>query len=169
MVIAVPQVFAQEANSTEPAGAVVERCMLAQNYIKNIQKPRDLKARVDRLQAYRYIYQRIDIFTRRLEKNNQPEASNLRATLNDFNKIIDSFKNDYESYDYAREQLTEIKNCRNNFAAFETALANARVKRSAVNEDITAIDTLLNPKLSSQMEILYQKLLLVKKNEGANG
>ncbi len=153
-----PRVSAQESNVSVQQQAI-ERCTLSQNYLRNIQKPRDLRARVDRLQAYRYIYQRLDIFVRRLERNSQPEAANLRASLNQFNVTIEAFKNNYETYDAARESLTEVKDCRKNIGTFQQKLQNVREKRQLVHDQVIAIEELLNPRIDSELNTLYQSLL----------
>lgn len=164
----VPHVVAQESAVQTAPEQAAERCTLAQNYLVNNQKQRDLRARVDRLQAYRYIYQRMDIFTRRLERNNQPDAINFRSTLNKFQINMDSFKNNYEKYDAAREQLVQIKDCRSNTSVFLAQLEDVRAKRLALSKDIVAIETVLSPTLKSQLETLYQTLLSTGKS-GARG
>ena len=159
------RVSAQSQPASEaPAG----RCTLTQNYLKNIQKPRDLRARVDRLQAYRYIYQRLDLFVARLERNNQPEAANLRASLDRLNKSIDLFKNDYELYDQAREDTTNLKDCRTNFDDFSNKLTVARSTRTIVNQDVELIQSILNPNVKSQLDTLYGQLLISGKSSGVN-
>ena len=145
----------------------IERCSLTQNYLTNIQKPRDLRARVDRLQAYRYIYQRLNIFVARLERNNQPESANLRASLDRLNTSIDQFKNDYETYDQAREDVTNLKDCRDNFEDFTSRLELARSARTMVSQNVELIQSILSPNVKSQLDSLYSQLLISGKSSGA--
>ena len=161
-----PRVLAQDDSSdgTTPA----QRCGLAQNYLKNIQKPRDLRARVDRLQAYQYIYQRLDVFVARLQHNNQPEAADLRASLDRLNKSTQQFKTDYESYDTAREAVVKVKDCQENFADFTAKLADAREKVATVGKDVDLIDSILSPNIKSQLGTLYQQLLISGKSGTSN-
>ena len=156
LVTMVPAVFAQSQQTEVQQVQNPERCYLAQNYIKNIQKPRDLRARVDRLQAYRYVFQRMEVFTRRLEINNQPQARELRKTLSELDIQIEKFKQDYEKYDQTREDITNIFSCQNNIAKFQLALEKLRTERSQVNKDVNNIKELLNPIMTSQLDILLQ-------------
>lgn len=143
------------------------QCELAQNYLRNIQKPRDLRGRVDRLQAYQYIYQRMDNFVSRLERNKQPEAENLRANLQRFSQAIEQFKGDYESYDTAREAVVKISDCQSEKEVFDQRLAEAREKRVVVKSDIELIQSILNPNITSQLESLYQQLLATTGTEAS--
>lgn len=135
-----------------------ERCGLTQNYLKNIVKNRDLYARVDRLQAYQYIYHRLDVFVRRLERNNQAGASEMRMSLNKFNTQIESFKSNYEQYDSSREALISVTNCRKNLAQFQDKLAEARIKRSAVHQDVLDIKATLETELIEQLNTILATL-----------
>lgn len=140
-----------------------ERCSLTQNYLKNIQKPRDLRARVDRLQAYRYIYQRLDVFVVRLEKNGQPLATELRTQLEEYSKKTEQFKNNYETYDSARENLATMKDCKNSIEKFQQQLQLVRQYRQKVHEDVLTIQDLLSPTLSGQLETLRSALQSTEK------
>lgn len=135
-----------------------QRCVLTQSYLQKIQKPQDLRARVDRLQAYRYIYQRIDVFVIRLEKNNQPNAKEMRTTLDQFNRATDAFKNDYEQYDQSREKLTTMKDCQNSIEKFQQDLQVLRTERAKLYQDILTIQDLLSPGISGQLETLQRDL-----------
>jgi len=159
------QVSAQEDSPTESAA---DRCVMAQSYLKNIQKPRDLRARVDRLQAYQYISQRLTVFVERLERNNQPEAANLRANLERLNTSITLFKDDYETYDQTREAVVSVKDCRTNFEDFSTKLAVAREKRVAVSHDVELLQSILSTNVKSQLDSLYQQLLVSGKSGSTN-
>lgn len=149
----------------ENMASKADRCALAQSYLKNIQKPRDLRARVDRLQAYQYIYQRLDKFVIRLEKNNQPQAKELRAQLNQLNGLINNFKASYESYDQSRESVSKLQDCRNHMDELEQRLNEARLQRQAVYDSVQQIQTLLRPAVVEQLTILHQSLLAEESNE----
>lgn len=149
-------VVAQESATNDD---IKNRCQQAQNYLKNIQKPRDLRSRVDRLQAYRYIYHRLDNFVVRLERNKQPEAADLRANMERFSELIEQFKNDYESYDVTREDVARLKDCSTNVVSFSDALSQARAARAKVGEDVQLIQSVLEANIKSDMESLYQQLL----------
>lgn len=135
-----------------------QRCALAQSYLQEIQKPRDLKARVDRLQAYRYIAERLDVYTRRLEKNGQPGAAELREQVTQLNKNVDDFKNSYESYDQAREVVSKLRDCRTNVAQFQQKLEIARQKRQAVDAAVNTIQAQLDPTIKGQLSTVYTTL-----------
>lgn len=136
----------------------VERCSLAQGYLKDIQKPRDLRTRVDRLQAYRYIANRLDIFVTRLERHRQPGASQLRISHKNLMLDIDNFKSQYEEYDQARDEVINVKNCRNNITKFQTALDAARLKRQEVNASVNAVQNALDPIIKTQLSDVYNQL-----------
>ena len=158
-------VSAQEGTQPE---SMSERCVLAQNYLKNIQKPRDLRARVDRLQAYQYTAQRLNVFIQRLERNEQPEATNLRDNLDRFNTSIKLFKDTYESYDQARESVVKVEDCKNNYDEFSDKLTAAREKRALVSQSIELIQSILGTNVKSQLESLYQQLLISGKSGVSN-
>lgn len=167
--LASTQAFAQQEsfeNSTEVP--VAQRCALAQNYLKNIQKPRDLRARVDRLQAYRYIYQRMNVFVLRLERNNQPEATNLRASLTRLNESIEQFKKDYETYDLSREAVVKQKDCANDFNTFNSNLTKMREERARVSQNVELIQSILGTNITTQLDTLYQQLLISGKSGALN-
>lgn len=157
--IATPRLFAQENNNDDSAQQTIASCQRAQQYINNIQKPRDLRGRVDRLQAYRYIYQRLDGFVIRLEKNDQFQADLMRSSLDTLNDQISTFKDDYESYDTARDQVVTISDCQKNNQQFTSSLAVAREKRQIVHNDIIALDATLSPEFKTQLDDLYQHFL----------
>ena len=164
----VPPLFAQDITSDEAARQTVASCQRAQNYLKNIQKPRDLRGRVDRLQAYRYIYQRLNVFVNRLEKNDQYKARELRASLDTFNEQITVFKDNYEVYDKARDEVSQIENCQKNNQQFTAALGSARQKRQLVHEDVLKLDMTLSPQVSTQLDQLYQHFLVGGSNGGSS-
>lgn len=165
IVVTVP--ITVHAQTTVDQQTPAERCSLVQNYLKTIQKPRDLRARVDRLQAYRYIYQRLDVFVIRLEKNGQPQAAELRGLLEDYSKETEKFKDDYERYDSAREELANMKDCNNSIDTFLQKLQTTRQLRQKVYEDVLAIQKMLSPDISGQLEVLYDKLQSTERT-GAN-
>ncbi len=165
--VALPRlVTAQTATVSQQTPA--ERCGLTQSYLKTIQKPRDLRARVDRLQAYRYIYQRLEVFVIRLEKNNQPDARELRAKLDEFGRATDSFKNDYEQYDQTRESLTNLKDCKNSIDQFQAKLQTVRIQRQKVYDDVARIGQILSPEITTQLDTLHEKLLATEKTRANN-
>lgn len=165
--IIAPTVLAQEPATQSVDELIAERCALTQQYLKDIQRPRDLRARVDRLQAYRYIFQRLDVFVKRLEKNQQPQAQELRTALNDFNKNIENFKTSYEQYDVARDTVVSVKNCKTNIADFQQQLAKAREKRQLVAESVIKTEEILKPTVHTQLESLHETLLRTSGSGGA--
>ncbi len=156
--ILVPAARAQELDQAS-------RCVLAQNNLKNIQRPRDLEGRVDRLQAYQYIYDKIDTFVVRLERNQQPQSADLRASLVRLKGTIEDFKNDYEKYDAARDSVTKLSNCAQNTDEFNVRLQSARQARIKVNEDIQLIESILGSSVKNQVDSLYRQLRITTKNE----
>ncbi len=140
-----------------------QRCGLTQSYLKTVQRPRDLRARVDRLQAYRYIYQRLEVFVVRLEKNDQPNAQKLRTNLDDLDRATDTFRNDYEQYDLAREQLATMKDCHKSIEEFQRKLQVARTQRQKVYEDVARIQNILSPEITTQLDELNTTLMTTEK------
>lgn len=159
-------IFAQSELADQQSPA--QRCVLSQNYLKNIQKSRDLRARVDRLQAYRYIYQRLDIFVIRLEKNNQPDAVELRNILDDFAQTTEEFKDNYEQYDVARDNVAAMKSCADNLEDFQEKLSKAREERQKVSENVRHIHDILSIDTLRQLEDLHAQLSEDKKQDVEN-
>lgn len=143
---------------SQPSQAA-ERCLLTQSYLKNIQKNRDLHARVDRLQAYQYIYQRMDVFVRRLERNGQSQAVEMRATLDQLTKQLEVFKKHYEEYDQAREAVANVPDCKNKLPEFQDKLSTARDKRATLQNDLAEIQNLLDPALKTQLQTVQSAVL----------
>ena len=154
--------FAQEV-SIEPI--LTENCKQAQSYLNITLKKRDLHARVDRLQAYRYIYQRLDSFVNRLEKNNQPGAQDLRTDLSVLNTKIENFKNDYETYDASRDLVANMTQCLSKKSEFEKNIIVMQANRAAVNTDVSSIRVLLEDTIKGRLDTLYQQYL----ETGTNG
>lgn len=159
-----PRVQAQDTRTEE----IAARCSLAQGYLKNIQKPRDLRARVDLLQGYRYIASRMETFVQRLERNGQPMAQQLRSSLEDLTLKTDTFRDRYEVYDKAREDVAKLTDCSKNVSEFQEKLGVARQKRQEVNDSVTEIQTLLDTTTRSQLSELYTELLATSKSAGGN-
>lgn len=160
--VVVPQ-FVRAQSAVVDQQTPEQRCGLTQSYLKTIQRPRDLRARVDRLQAYRYIYQRLEVFVVRLEKNDQPNAQQLRTQLDDLGRTTDTFRNDYEQYDQAREQLATMKDCHKSIEEFQRKLQVVRTQRQKVYEDIARIQTILSPEITTQLDELNKTLMTTEK------
>ena len=142
------------------------RCEVAQQKLAGPVRSRDLRTRVDRMQAYLYLYERLDIFTQRLENNDQPSAEQMRALTSELNVLINTFKNDYEVYDQARTAVATLKNCSQETEDFSASLEFARTTRSKVNEDVVAIHSLLRGPITTTMNEL---LTTLKSEEVAQG
>lgn len=155
--ISIISVVALSATTSNDSRSVYG-CFSAQNYLKNVQRPKDLRARVDRLQAYQYIGQRLDIFTQRLENNSQPKAQDLRRQLDKLKLEVDDFKVKYENYDEARDQLVSIENCEANTSKFKTLLSSLRLERKRLNQSVKLIDDRLRINMSGQLEDLQDIL-----------
>lgn len=168
-VISTSVVNAQESSS--PGGVVTpdvvsQQCSLSQSYLNRTLKPRDLKSRVDRLQAYRYIFQRLDIYVSRLERNNQSGAKELRANLDDLKNKTEQFKNLYETYDATRELSAKYQECEKSPEQFLKNIDATRVERQNVNAKIIEIQNLLDQTIKKQLENLYQNQLEAEKLAG---
>lgn len=123
---------------------------------------RDLRGRVDRLQAYRYMHERLDIYVARLEFNNQPGAAALRTSTTNLDAAITTFKDNYETYDKARDEVVSLQDCEGNYAEFRTRLNGARVKRQQVNASIESIDRLLKDTIAPQLQIAAEAIDVAK-------
>jgi glutamyl-tRNA reductase len=154
-------VFAQSSIIKQQSPA--DRCAISQNYLKDIQKPRDLRARVDRLQAYRYIHQRLTVFVVRLEKNSQPNAEKMRTAINSLAEAIEQFKDNYELYDGAREKLVTVKNCADNIEDFQDQLSKTRDARLKVSQDVVRVQELLSGDIMEYLKDLQQQLSVSEK------
>ena len=145
---------------------VSQQCSQSQRYLKETLKPRDLRARVDRLQAYRYIYQRIDIYVERLEKNNQNGAKELRVSVNKLLEKIDEFKNTYETYDTTRELAANFQNCSKTPGQFIKSIDASRIERQKLANLITDINQILEKDINDQLQNLYKEQVKVESNTG---
>lgn len=133
-------------------------CEPTQRYLKNIQKPRDLHTRVDRLQAYRYIHQRLDVFARRVERNSQPNAKNLRVNVDRLHDVIEAFRLNYESYDKARDAVVSVKDCAKNSDQFTEKLQKAREEREVVAQDVALLRSIIATNIPEQLKALELQL-----------
>lgn len=141
------------------ASSEVTRCKTAQQNLSSSVRSRDLRTRVDRIQAYQYMYQKLDIFVQRLENNNQPAAAELRQQTDSLGKQITKFKDDYETYDKSRSEVSKIVDCDKNRVAFDRALQNARDSRNVLHQDVVDIDDTLNTPIQTSIRNLYIDLL----------
>lgn len=155
-----------EVSDTEKIALTSQQCTYSQEYLKTTLKPRDLRARVDRLQAYRYIYQRLDIFVGRLERNGQSGATDLRPLLNELSEKIDNFKNTYETYDGTREYIATYNNCKNDPGQFLKSVSTAREARQKVHATVDDIELHLEQSIKNQVNVVYQELLLAEERTG---
>lgn len=130
------------------------RCQRAQVNLRGPVRDRDIRTRVDRLQAYRYIEKRLDDFTKRLEKNNQPNAKELRTQVTQLNKDINTFAASYETYDGMRDSLSNMADCGTNQELFRTRLSDVRQSRSTVNQNVETIRTDLDSSIRNQLSDL---------------
>lgn len=162
-------VFAQNASTEMPEiETVAQRCELSQRYLKDTLKPRDLRTRVNRLQAYQYIYQRLDILVVRLEHNHQVGSVELRTQMNEFSKSIDQFKSQYETYDLSREVVSKYKNCRQNPDEFLKKVDLMRQSRQKLNSDIKEIQDILAVKFKLSLEQLGDSFTVTPATEMPN-
>lgn len=155
-------VFAQELGATGGApsrDSIAQRCTFAQRYLNETLKPRDLKARVDRLQAYRYIYQRLDVFAARLERNNQQGAVEFRQSLDQLHKSTEAFKKDYEQYDATRDIAAKYENCQKQPDEFQEYINATRIAREKVSKDVADIHSLLDVSIMNQLAELHNVFL----------
>lgn len=172
VVVTLVLVFSQPIYAQENIAATMEssatldqvslNCRFTQDYINDKIKSYDLRARVNRLQAYRYISKRLETFTRRLENNNQPGASTMRQNVDSLNKAIESFKQSYDEYDAARSELSELKDCSLQPEEFLQKLEAVRHKRASVNTEVKTIKTIINPDIINEVQNINQ-LLFTKK------
>lgn len=157
VIAAVPIVTAQQTSRPTEAG-LSRTCKQAQGHLQAVVRPRDLRARVDRLQAYQYITKRLDTFAQRLERHEQPHAQTIRNLTDEFSQTVDNFKEHYEYYDTARDSLATLQVCDQRPAEFAKRLAQARRRLAAVEQDAEAIDTLLAKDVPRVLSQLRQSL-----------
>lgn len=132
-----------QAQGFAQSNAADRRCKNAQSYARTSLRKNDLIARVDRAQAYQYMYERLEQLAQRLEHNKQAGAPPVRKSLTLFSKKIIVFKDAYESYDAARDSFSELADCQNNMKEFTARLQTMRQERKAVNQAVGDINTLL--------------------------
>lgn len=141
------------------ASSEITRCKIAQQNLGSSVRSRDLRTRVDRIQAYQYMHQKLDIFVQRLENNDQPGAAELRQQTDSLGKQINKFSDDYETYDKSRSEVSKLVDCDKNSLAFDRALQNARDSRSVLHQDVVDIDDTLNSPIQTSIRNLYTNLL----------
>lgn len=151
-------VFTQNKTSAQSAD-ISTQCKVAQANLSGPVKKQDLKTRVYRVQAYQYIYDRLDTFVQRLENNNQPEADTLREQANILKDQIKLFENDYESYNTARDNTASLKDCSKHPTQFSQKLTDMRAKRQQIDSEVSSIDGLLGTTVKSRIADLYTQLL----------
>ena len=134
------------------------RCERAQRNLQGPVRDSDIRTRVDRLQAYRYISKRMDIFTQRLEHNNQPDAKEMRAQVTQLDASIDRFAADYETYDAMRDSLAQMPDCGKNPDLFQTRLGDVRQARTSLNQDVATIHSTLDTNFRNQLSDIVAKL-----------
>lgn len=137
----------------------VSRCKIVQQNLSGHIRSNDLRTRVNRMQAYQYMHQKLDIFVQRLENNNQPGAGDLRRQSDELGKKIDKFRADYETYDINREKLSKLDNCSKNSVSFDRALQTVRNSRATVHQDVIELDEKLNSSVQASVRDLYTDLL----------
>ncbi|MCB9822926.1 hypothetical protein H6800_01470 [Candidatus Nomurabacteria bacterium] len=145
--------------SKSRASSEISGCKIAQQNLGASIRSNDLRTRVNRMQAYQYMYQKLDIFVQRLENNGQPGAKDLRAKTDELGTQITKFRDDYEAYDKDRDKVTKIENCTKNSIAFDRALQNARNSRAVVHEDVVNLDEMLSGPIQNSIRNLYTELL----------
>lgn len=157
-------VIAQETSVSPDDATISERCKITQSYLNDKLKERDIRNRVDRLQAYNYIYQRFDTMTIRLEKNHQPGAQPMRSEMEKLHAAIGSFKSAYEVYDVGRDQLANLAKCAERPAEFRAQLEDVRRKRQSLADSVVSVQTILRPDLETQLNNLSTVLQTTKKS-----
>ncbi len=135
-----------------------ENCVEAQAYISLTLRKNDLKARVDRTQFYESIQHDLEVLVSRMEKNNQPGAGSLKASVSKLKSEIESFKAHYESYDASREAASKVPECAQNYTKFQTALRSAQSKRKLLSQDIKNIDSLVSLDILDQLDKIEASL-----------
>lgn len=154
---------AQAADSSASDEQIIQRCRQSQAYLNSTVRRQDLRSRVDRLQAYRYMQQRLDVYVARLEFNNQPEADNLRASTTTLTNAITSFKSSYEAYDSARDEVANLDDCEGNYTEFRARLNAARAQRQQVNADIATLDSILKDTITPQLQTAATEISAAQK------
>ena len=158
----VTPIFAQQLATTGGAPSresISMRCGYAQRYMNETLKTRDLKARVDRLQAYRYIHQRLDVFASRLERNNQQGAVEFRQSVDQLARKTEVFKKNYEQYDSTRDIASNYENCQKSPDEFLDYVNATRISREAVAKVVSDIHTLLDTSIMRQLNDINNILL----------
>lgn len=138
---------------------VVSRCENAQAYLNKDLREKDLRARVDRVRAYEYVYQELNALTLRLEHNEQYSAQNMRDQMTAFQKNINQLKTSYEEYDSSRDNLARLSDCADNPQKFTELLSIMRRERKTVEQQITVIRNFLATNMSNQLEDTYYNFL----------
>lgn len=144
-------VLAPKANAVPSNEIISQRCAIAQGYASGELKQNDLRTRVNRLQIYEYIHQRLDILAKRLEYNQQDGAKQFRTALDDYLQKIELFKQRYEEYDAAREVFSGLPDCKENPTEFAKALSDMRQKRATLEKVTASINRFFNQEVTNQL------------------
>lgn len=145
---------------------VASRCENAQSYLNKDLRERDLRARVDRVRAYEYVYQELNALTLRLEKNEQYSAQNMRDKMAIFQGKINQLKTSYEQYDSSRDNLAKLSECASNPQKFSELLSLMRGERKKVEQQTATIRNFLATTMSNQLEDTYDNFLKTSASGG---
>lgn len=145
---------------------IVARCENAQAYLNKDLREKDLRARVDRVQAYEYVYQDLNMLALRLERNKQYSAKQMREQMTAFQQKISQLKVSYEKYDYSRDALAQLRDCTKNPQKFNELLTVMRRNRKEVEKQTIAIRTFLLANMSNQLEDTYDNFLKTSASGG---
>lgn len=145
---------------------IVARCENAQAYLNKDLREKDLRARVDRVQAYEYVYQELNMLALRLEHNKQYSAKQMREQMTAFQQKIGQLKVSYEKYDYSRDALAQLPDCTKNPQKFSELLAVMRSERKKVEQQTTTTKTFLVANMSNQLEDTYDNFLKTSASGG---
>ena len=134
------------------------QCEVAVNYLSKELKSADLRARVDRLAVYEYVYQYLELLTKRLNYNKQPDYEVLKKTLVMYREDIDYFVNSYEKYDESRQELANM-DCQKDLPRFTVQLSKLRSDRKTLELATNDVQRMLRISMKNQLNGLYDKLL----------
>lgn len=165
VIAVVPAVRAQQTPAATESD-LRRMCTQAQGYLQTTVRSRDIRTRVDRLQAYQYISKRLDTFIRRLERHEQPRAEEMRELTASLDRSIEDFKRHYEQYDVSRDRLAGLRNCQQQPAEFSKHLQRTRENLATVEKDTKTINDLLAKDLPRELRQLKQELVAVEEEAG---
>lgn len=140
--------------SASPMEQIIKvNCNQAQSTLSRIEKT-DSALRINRGRAYNEITDLFYAMNARLASN-KISAPNLASILDDYEKKLEDFRNNYNKYDDSLSDILNYK-CQEKPFEFYTKLEKLRIKRHKLGEVVSDLDNLFSDYKKEFMSIKSQ-------------